>query len=78
MKGMGKYESFNITASSGLSMSYYLTANLSGEGVVRVIQQNNLTGGKYESHNLMGLRILRRTVLVHWEPELVHALNFFH
>lgn len=51
MKGMGKYESFNSTASSGLSMSYYLTANLSGEGVVRVIQQNNLTRGKYESYN---------------------------
>lgn len=51
MKGMGKYESFNITASSWLSMSYYLTANLSGEGVVRVIQQNNLTRGKYESYN---------------------------
>lgn len=46
MKGMGKYKSFNSTASSGLSMSYYLTANLSGEGVVRVIQQNNLTGAQ--------------------------------
>lgn len=32
MKGMGKYESFNGTTSGGLSMRYYLTANLNGEG----------------------------------------------
>lgn len=37
MMGMGKYELFNSIVLSGLSMSYYLIVNFSGEGVVWVI-----------------------------------------